>query len=1042
MTNAKFKPPVDIEARNHAMDPKQSLIVSAPAGSGKTYLLTRRILNLLMHVEDPTHVVAITFTKKAASEMQERLIQCLEQADETIAQRVLKRSQEKGWDILNQELSIMTIDAYCAWLLSHTDQPLLFPVSQSPKDLYQATVFSLYQKEHWTQPQHNLLNAFHGQYYQIETLLTGLLTTRDQWSTYLQSQDLAEHCKQGILTINTLHLESLSQSLSPHQATIDSLFSLHYDIATQLNEPVIFNRSDDLKTTSVHLANMLLTQNGSPRKSLNKRQGIYPKSRINQIVADLQAAFIENHRQLIEQLSATQQSELHSTRELPCPQALDEVQFLEDLSHVLTELLTQLDQDFLSQQTYDFTEIALKAIYGLQHNKTLQSFSRSHIHHILIDEFQDTSATQYQLLSALIDIWPKNEHRTLFAVGDPMQSIYRFRQADVRLFLKLQTQTISHIKPKPVFLQCNFRSSTRVIEQINHLFEFILPEKNIPYHAAITYSEATPTQPQAQHHGIFVHQEEANHPGAQAIRCVQLVGKLQIEHPGESIAILVQARSHLKQILPALESHQIAFNAIDIYPTVNLAAIQDLTALLSAILDPYDHLSWHTTLRSPLCGLSLDSLAIIPIGMDMVRGLAVLSESLSLSDDQPFFTKFYATLRDANKHCAHPVHRVWYIWTELNGSELYPQDQSLAIENWFSEVTKRHQENIALHRDAVLSHFSSSFTSKTSPNARVELLTTHKSKGLEYDHVIIPHLEKKKPPQSTPLFYCEAGDYPIIQPSFTQNQQNIDYFKLLNKTRNSYESMRLFYVACTRAKSTLHLMGYMADKPNPGSWFEAVWNYLQHPTCLQVITENTPFEQMTTLCKPVQRRSLLKTSVPAPSPTLPSQSEEAKQGTALHYYMQHIMHTNIKHKWQYYLLQLGFLPKKCSHLHQITDHIQQQLTPESNLSWVLQDYHWSHNEWEIIHQGETHIIDRVFCDEGNYVIIDYKFPQNEQSLSDQQLSKRYSQQLQTYHIALKHYLETQGILAPIKCYLLLPQTDRLIPVAITATTTEVESISS
>src|SRR5690606_30754676 len=119
--------PVDSDARAQALDPDNSFAVTAPAGSGKTGLLTQRILTLLQRVEHPEELLAITFTKKAASEMQERILLALEAAEQPqpedahqlrawqLAQQVLKRDRECGWQLKNnpQRLRIQTIDGLC-----------------------------------------------------------------------------------------------------------------------------------------------------------------------------------------------------------------------------------------------------------------------------------------------------------------------------------------------------------------------------------------------------------------------------------------------------------------------------------------------------------------------------------------------------------------------------------------------------------------------------------------------------------------------------------------------------------------------------------------------------------------------------------------------------------------------------------------------------------------------------------------------------------------------------------------------------------------
>ncbi len=121
----------DAKARRCALDPRRSLCVVAPAGSGKTELLTRRFLRLLATVQEPEEILAFTFTRKAAAEMRERLLQYLSAADKweaggsqavdeamVLARAALDRDRELGWELLHNpsRLAVQTIDSFCAWL--------------------------------------------------------------------------------------------------------------------------------------------------------------------------------------------------------------------------------------------------------------------------------------------------------------------------------------------------------------------------------------------------------------------------------------------------------------------------------------------------------------------------------------------------------------------------------------------------------------------------------------------------------------------------------------------------------------------------------------------------------------------------------------------------------------------------------------------------------------------------------------------------------------------------------------------------------------
>ena len=112
------------------------------------------------------------------------------------------------------------------------------------------------------------------------------------------------------------------------------------------------------------------------------------------------------------------------------------------------------------------------------------------IGHLLIDEFQDTSLSQYELLQRLTAGWQPGDGRTLFAVGDPMQSIYRFRQAEVGLFLRARSHGLGGVALEPLTLACNFRSQAGIVEWINRVFEQVLPMREDLASGAVPYSRS------------------------------------------------------------------------------------------------------------------------------------------------------------------------------------------------------------------------------------------------------------------------------------------------------------------------------------------------------------------------------------------------------------------------------------------------------------------------------------------------------------------------------------------------------------------------
>src|SRR5690606_22300604 len=126
------------------------------------------------------------------------------------------------------------------------------------------------------------------------------------------------------------------------------------------------------------------------------------------------------------------------------------------------------------------------------------------ISHILVDEFQDTSSIQFQLLESLIAEWQPNEGKTVFLVGDPQQSIYRFRGAEVGVFLHAHTNGIETIQLKNIYLKRNFRTQPEVLDWIGETISHVFPQKNDLTTGAVAYKQSFSACEARGEQGVFI----------------------------------------------------------------------------------------------------------------------------------------------------------------------------------------------------------------------------------------------------------------------------------------------------------------------------------------------------------------------------------------------------------------------------------------------------------------------------------------------------------------------------------------------------------
>ena len=391
----------------------------------------------------------------------------------------------------------------------------------------------------------------------------------------------------------------------------------------------------------------------------------------------------------------------------------------------------------------------------------------------------------------------------MFVVGDPMQSIYRFRDAQVGLFLHARRHGLPGVKLQPLTLATNFRSHAAIVDWVNGVFPAVLPAAEDESSGAVPYSPSSPAEP-ADLDGeptldLFPDRE------AEARRVVELVRAAR----GRT-AILVRNRSHLDAIVPALKGAGIRYRAVEIEQLGEKQVVQDLYALTRALTHLADRVAWLAILRAPWCGLGLDELSSFFEGKNeetiwelmrdrprLARMVAVLKPALA--------DRLRGTLRD----------RVEGVWLALGGPACVADATDLEdAEIFFDELERLEVAGELEDFGALAESLGKLFALpdvEAGPEA-VEIMTIHKAKGLEFDTVIVPGLDRGPRSGRKPLFAWRAlaGGRLLLAPiDETGGEQEplYQYVRMLDREAEDIEAGRLFYVAATRAESRLHLLG-------------------------------------------------------------------------------------------------------------------------------------------------------------------------------------------------------------------------------------------
>ncbi|MBN2242295.1 MAG: UvrD-helicase domain-containing protein [Acidobacteria bacterium] len=865
----------DSAQRERALDPGRSFIVQSPAGSGKTELLIQRYLALLGIVNKPEAVVAITFTRKAAGEMRRRVVTALLNSDKEcpaephkartwdLACRVREQSNARGWDLRNNpgRLRIQTIDSLCAslvrrmpWLSRLGGMPQII---EDAEELYREAARStvgLVEADDWSADVGALLSHVDNNFQALEQLIAGMLAGRDQWLGHIASADFNNSRAALGRTLRNVARDAVADILKavPKDKAAEIVFitaAAGVNLVRDNREgparacvDLIELPGPDELDAWLGIMDTLLTQKGTWRKSVNANNG-FPaddkplKRRYARLIADL----AENK---------ALRSSLDELRYLPDMQ-FSETQWklLGSMVNILPVAVEKLRDVFRARNAADFIEVSMAARRSMDDSgepSTPDLGIDRRIEHILVDEFQDTSISQYSFLEALTSKWRSGDGRTIFAVGDPMQSIYRFREAEVGLFPKTCREGMGDIAMESIRLSANFRSDKGIVDWVNNSFLGVMPEGENITTGAIPFCASDPVHGPESYSAVTLHPYIGRDDEAEAARVVETVRSARGK--GKKVAILVRARTHLTSILPALRNAGLRFRAVEIDPLAEVAVVRDLTALTRAMLHPADRVAWLALLRAPWCGLTLEELHTLA-GDDPESAILDLARDESrvrlLADaGRRRLARIRLVLETALEN--RPVSlrsRVENAWHALGGPACTEKAAEAENAEAFFNLLDAMDDGGIIDPVAFERRIRELFARPDSEaDDSLQIMSIHKAKGLEFDVVIVPGLGRPPKAEESRLMLWlqrprlnEETDLLLapIHATGAEEDKTYMYLKRVDSFKSEHESGRLLYVAATRAKSELHLFGHTGyglkddgfelKKPASGSLLRCMW---------------------------------------------------------------------------------------------------------------------------------------------------------------------------------------------------------------------------
>ena len=559
---------------------------------------------------------------------------------------------------------------------------------------------------------------------------------------------------------------------------------------------------------------------------------------------------------------------INKIHNLPPPHySAEQWHILKALLELLPMAVAQLRLQFQELGKVDFSEIAMRAdtALGEADNPTDLALKLDYqIRHLLLDEFQDTSHGQYRLLERLTAGWDGMDGRSLFVVGDPMQSIYRFREAEVGLFLQARQQGIGMIQLKPLTLTVNFRSQANIVTWINTTFANVFPDKEDVTVGAVSFNPSDAFQVPLDGPAVTIHPFYADDRQAEATQVAILALQAQESYqqkPGKT-AILVRSRPHLQYILPALDQAGLRYQGIDIESLAKSMVIQDLLSLTRALTCPADNVAWLAILRAPWCGLSLVDLHTLvnqqtsednPLLGASPATAQTLWERINttlvyqaLSEDgqlrlgrlKDVFTNAIEQRRHCNAFPGTSTLRFWVenTWQALGGPATVNREQALANAQHYFDLLAMTEKGGELADFPAFAHKVANLYSgtDTEADANLVIMTIHKAKGLEFDTVILPGLGRTtRNEEKSLLAWMEHPAGLLLGPIKRSDQEQDDpihaLIREMEKRKSAFEAGRLLYVAATRARDKLHLLGHIKSSeddvtPASGSFLNLLWN--------------------------------------------------------------------------------------------------------------------------------------------------------------------------------------------------------------------------
>jgi ATP-dependent helicase/nuclease subunit A len=914
-----------------ASDPKASAFVSANAGSGKTFVLVKRILRLLLEGVDPSRILALTYTTAAAANMSirvfrelsdwvsmsdEELILKIAQIDNStvtldrikLARQLFARTLETPGG-----LKIQTIHAFCEMILHsfpfEANVPANFEILDDNK---QSSLMKLVRNQLMGNISADGSDEFSASLIELINLLGEYEFDSMVTTTIKQTQDIRKIIKDRV-SLDKLYEEIKKKLKIQSAATANELWRQIYD--DRLNEyeskeiaQILLNSTQNDQKIGLSLLESNKYEFGEDWKALYLsiffNSSMEPRAERGFITNSIR----KDYPKIFERLLNEKQRVSDLFEQIKVVDAYARTRSLLIVTNVFLNLY---DSHKTSAGMLDFDDLILCTKELLSQTSALWVLYKldNGIEHILLDEAQDTSPNQWKILKLLTEEFYSGESnklgiRTIFAVGDPKQSIYSFQGAEPNAFSinktffksKFQQLSINHERELGLFqdekLIVSFRSTPEILYAVDRVFSIPenfrgldqTPEATVHISQRMddpglveiwspVTTEKTPIEENwdapldttsnrsavtilarylADHIKLLVDPNSTE-------RIYEFKGQQRKILPGD-ILILVRKRSKFfEAIIRLLKDAGLPVAGADRLSLNDHIAVMDLIALGKAIITPEDDLMLASLLKSPLFGFSEDDLMLLA-----AERTGSLIDALYNDTTREIFKSsklIFQNFLTASKKDG-PFSFYSFVLGVCGGRRSFRSRFGAEADDVIDEFLRLSLEHEQKQAPSLLRFIndltSSNFTVKRDMDSgrnQIRVMTIHGAKGLEAPIVYMPDtfgnsVDKQK---LDPIFNLSSDPnefIPIWSPSQATDSNLIAKLREEAFMKEAEEHRRLLYVAMTRARDRLYVCGYHNRKNRPKDcWYSIIHDALSDEM-VEVLDGSVPISAKRLQLKP------------------------------------------------------------------------------------------------------------------------------------------------------------------------------------------------